>query len=175
MRKTLWLGMPVVMATLAGCASGVTVPDAHRDTKPAVRALEGFSVELSPQAKAQLPSNIQFDVDALTRAMDRAFATRNLVAADGDYRLKVVITDIRVRSTFNAVMWGFMAGDDHVNGDGFIHPKGDDSRVHEFKIKTSYALGGFAGGQDSTRMDWMYEEFAKKTADYLAKKRDTRS
>ena len=174
MRETHWLGVLVAIALLNGCASAVTVPEAHRATKPAVRALEGFTVELSPQAKEQLPANIKFDVGALNKAMDRTFAARGLVAADGDYRLKVVVTDIRVRSTFNAMMWGFMAGDDHVNGDAILSRKGDDSQVHEFQIKTSYALGGFAGGQDAARMQWMYEEFAKKVADYLVEKRDAK-
>jgi hypothetical protein len=164
----------LVLTALAGCASGVTVPDQHRDTKPEVRALRDYTVELSPHVKEQLPDNIKFDVAALTRAIDRSFAAHNLVATDGEFRLKIVVTDIRVRSTFSAMMWGFMAGDDHVNGDGFVSRVDGDSSMHEFKIKTSYALGGLAGGQDSTRMDWIYEEFAKKLAEYLVQKRDAK-
>ncbi len=30
-----------------------------------------------------------------------------------------------------------------------------------------YALGGLAGGQDSPRMDWLYESFAQETANTL--------
>jgi hypothetical protein len=167
--------MLLVMAVLGGCASGVTVPDGHRDSKPEVRALRDYAVELAPHAKEQLSDNVKFDIAALTRAIDRSFAAHKLVAEDGDFRLKIVITDIRVRSTFSAVMWGFMAGDDHVNGDGIVARVDDPSSTHEFKIKTSYALGGLGGGQDSMRMDWIYDEFAKKLTEYLIAKRDAKN
>ena len=66
-----------------------------------------------------------------------------------------VITDIRVRSTFNAFMWGFMAGDDHIVGDvSLIGDKGEPR--HTFKISASYALGGFAG-MNETRMGWPFQ------------------
>ena len=164
----------LILAALGGCASGITVSDQQRDTKPEVRALRDYTVELSPHVKEQLPDNIKFDVAALTRAIDHSFAAHNLIASDGDFHLKIVVTDIRVRGTFSAVMWGFMAGDDHVNGDGFVSRVDGDSSTHEFKIKTSYALGGFVGGQDSARMDWIYEEFAKKLTEHLVQKRDAK-
>jgi hypothetical protein len=174
MTKLGGLGVLAMLAALGGCASSITVADADRDTKPEVRALQDFTVELDEHAKAQLPDNIKFDVVALKQALDRAFAARNLVAPDGDFMLKIDVTDVRVRGTFTAIMLGFMAGDDHVNGKGTIFRRGEETKLHEFKIKTSYALGGYAGGQDSARMSWIYEEFAKQVADYLVKKRDAK-
>jgi hypothetical protein len=67
-----------------------------------------------------------------------------------------------------------MAGDDHLNGDSILLRKDEDRPIYEFKVKTSYALGGFAGGQDALRMDWLYEEFSKKVADKLVALRDAK-
>ena len=38
----------------------------------------------------------------------------------------------------------------------------------QFKVRSSHALGGLAGGQDAMRMDWLYGAFSKKIADKLA-------
>src|SRR5262249_51715199 len=148
------LVIPVLLWLLGGCASQVVEPDAATTSKPAVKALESFSVELSPKAKEQLADDVKFDPRALEAKLDRALRNKGLIATDGDFRLKVIVSDVRVRGTFNAVVWGFMAGDDHLNGDSVLFRKEiDDDPVYQFKVKTSYALGGFAGGQDAMRMD----------------------
>lgn len=36
--------------------------------------------------------------------------------------------------------------------------------LDEFAVNASYALGGFAGGQDATRTGWLYEAFAREVA-----------
>jgi hypothetical protein len=138
-----------------------------------VKALESLSVELSPRAKEQLAENPKFDADALAKKLETVLKGRGLIDPGGDFRLKVSVTDIRVRGTFNAVMWGFMAGDDHLNGDNLLLKKELDESVYQFKVKTSYALGGFAGGQDSARLEWLYAEFSKKVGDKLVALRDS--
>jgi hypothetical protein len=40
--------------------------------------------------------------------------------------------------------------------------------LDEFTISASYALGGAIGGQDSVRLNWLYEEFAEEMADELS-------
>ena len=110
----------VAISFLTACASQVVEPDAATTTRPLVKALRGFSVELSPKAKEQLADDVKFDVNALYKKLEITLARAQLIADDGDYRLKVVVTDVRVRGTFSAVMWGFMAGDDHLNGDSIL-------------------------------------------------------
>jgi hypothetical protein len=66
-------------------------------------------------------------------------------------------------------MFGFMAGDDRIKGDVIVRgPNGVAQQ--QFTISTSYALGGIAGGQDSARMDWLYESFAKRVLEELTGK-----
>jgi hypothetical protein len=163
----------LIVSLLSACASQVIEPDAATP-RPTVRALKSFTVELSPKAKEQLADNVKFDPDALHKKLELALKSRGLMAEDGDFRLMISVTDIRVRGTFNAVMWGFMAGDDHLNGESIILRKDEIDPVYKFKVKTSYSLGGFAGGQDAMRLDWLYEEFSKKVSDKLVALRDSR-
>ena len=72
-----------------------------------------------------------------------------------------MITDIRVRSNFSAVMFGFMAGSDRIVGD-VIARDAAGKELQRFTVSASYALGGIAGGQDETRMGWLYESFTKE-------------
>ena len=37
-------------------------------------------------------------------------------------------------------------------------------------VSVAYALGGIAGGQDETRMSWLYEKFAEETLNELTRK-----
>jgi hypothetical protein len=81
-------------------------------------------------------------------------------------KIEIVVTSMRVRSNFSAIMFGFMAGDDHIKGDVIVRsPLGQ--AMQRFTVSASYALGGLAGGQDEARMGWLYESFAKRTLEEL--------
>jgi len=174
MNELRTLVIPTLLGFLGACASQVVEPDAAIASRPTVKALESFSVELSPKAKEQFADNDRFEINALKANLDRALRSKGLIATDGDFRLKVVVSDIRVRGTANAVMWWFIAGDDHLNGDSILFRKEVDDPVYQFKVKTSYALGGTLGGNDTIRMDWLYEEFSNKIADKLVALREAK-
>jgi hypothetical protein len=86
----------------------------------------------------------------------------------------VVVDDIRVRGSFSAIMFGFMAGDDHLKGTATLYRHADGKPLGSFGVKISYALGGWAGGQDTARLSWLYEEFSKKLAEELVQRRDAK-
>ena len=160
-----------IALALCACASQVTRPPAAAGAAPEpVRALSSFTVSMSPHANAQLADNLKFDIAALRTKVGLALGSRNLLADDGDFELAVVVNDIRVRGTFSAVMFGFMAGDDHLDGTATL--RRGDKTLGSFGVKTSWALGGIAGGQDDARLGWLYEEFAKQLADELVARRD---
>ena len=160
-----------LLSIMAGCSSQVTRPENTTATRPVIKALQDVTVEMSPNAKLQLADNVKFDMDTLKSTLDRTLSGKNLLASGGDYRLKVVVNDIRVRSTFNAVMWGFMAGNDHLRGEAVVLNL-DGEPVYSLEASASYALGGFGGGQDSSRMNWLYEEFSEIVANELILLRD---
>lgn len=154
---------------IAGCSSHVMRLESADATRPVVKALKDFRVEMSPEAELQLAEDVEFDMNALRANLQITLEGKNLIAPDGNYRLKVVVNDIRVRSTFSAVMWGFMAGDDHLRGDVVVLNLAGE-QVFNFLASASYAWGGLGGGQDSSRMNWLYEEFSEVIANELLKK-----
>ena len=137
-----------------------------------MRALSSFAVTMSPQAKSQLADNLKFNIDALRSKVGLALDSKNLVAKDGDFELLVTVDDIRVRGTFSAMALGFLAGDDHLYGTATL--RRGAKTLGSFEIKTSWALGGIAGGQDDARLGWLYEEFAKQLAEELVARRDAK-
>jgi hypothetical protein len=79
----------------------------------------------------------------------------------------VTIEHVRVRSIAAAVILGFMAGADSI--DGYVRVYDARGRqVHGYKVNASYALGGYAGGQDSMRMNWLYDKFSELAVAELA-------
>lgn len=159
---------------LAGCASGVTrapTASAERASAPAFKQFASVSVSLSSEAKEKAIENLKFNPDELLSHVRRALEARSLLNASADQqlpKLEVVVKDMRVRSNFSAIMWGFMAGADSIEGDIVLtDPTGKE--LDRFVVSASYALGGIAGGQDSTRMSWLYEKFAEETVKELAK------
>jgi len=170
------IAMTLLIATLAGCASQVTRPPEATTAREPVRALTSFEIEISSAAKAAMADaeTQKFDLAAFRGVVQRTLDAAKLVSPDGDFKLTVTIEELRVRSTFNAIMWGFMAGTDQLNGTARLS-RLDGRPVGEFKVGTSYGLGGFGGGQDSSRLAWLYEEFAKMLTQELVALRDRKA
>jgi hypothetical protein len=159
------------LLAIAGCSTQVTRPENMDATRPVVKALKDFTVDMAPEAKLQLADNVKFDINALRSTLQRTLVGNSLISPDGDYSLNVVVNDIRVRSTFNAVMWGFMAGNDHLTGNVIVLNLAGEP-VYKFEASASYALGGFGGGQDTSRMNWLYEEFSEMIVNELLQKKE---
>lgn len=156
---------------LAGCASGVTRPSA--DTTPTRLSgdhqVASVSLSLTPEARKKSADNLKFNPDALLNQVRRALEANDLLNGSADHprpNLEIQVKDMRVRSNFSAVMWGFMAGSDSVSADIVLRdPAGKE--LDRFEVSASYALGGLAGGQDDARMGWLYEKFAEETVKEL--------
>ncbi len=159
----------LAVVLLAACASGV---QRHDDpTRRASYFSEGgkiaqdVTLSLSKEAQAKLTDNLKFDQEKLLATVRRALDAKGLLAKTADPklpRIEIVISDVRARSTFSAVMFGFMAGDDRVAGE-VIARAADGKQLQRFSVSASYALGGLAGGQEEARMNWLYETFAQHT------------
>jgi hypothetical protein len=166
------LALLAVAAVLGGCASGVTRMDTPPPGATATRAavaptVRSISLKLSEDAKKLVADNLKFNADTLRSTIERTLAATGALKADATQTLDVEITSFRVRSNFSAIMWGFMAGNDNVEGIVTIRDAAG-AVLKQAKVSAAYALGGLAGGQDDARMSWLYEEFAKHTAAELA-------
>ena len=173
MNKNL-LSVVVAAFILAGCASGVTrapSASAERVSAPAYSQFASVSLSMSAEAKEKALENLKFNQDELLSHIKRALDSRSLINASGNNqlpKLEVVVKDMRVRSNFSAIMWGFMAGSDLIEGE-IVLTDALGKELDRFVVSTSYALGGLAGGQDSARMAWLYEKFAEETVKELSK------
>jgi len=168
------VGIAVVLI-FAGCASGVKrAPNTSNENRVILSSLNqaaSVSVSLTDNAKKKATENLKFNPDELLSHVKRALEANSLLNNGSDKprpNLEVQVKNMRIRSNFSAVMWGFMAGADSITSDVLLKdPSGKE--LDRFEVSVSYALGGFAGGQDTTRMAWLYEKFAEETVKELLK------
>jgi hypothetical protein len=124
------------------------------------------SVRMSEDGKKKLADNIKFDADALKTNVDRTLRAANLVDSSKGEKLEVEVTSIYIRGTFSAVMFGALAGVDNVTGNvRVLDASGKTQR--SFEVSASYGFGGWGGGQDSARLNYLYEKFAELTRGQL--------
>lgn len=155
----------LLTTVLAACASGTNRLGNSENTNYQYggQKFSAINISLDPNAREQLKDNLKFDPTKLEQTLTRAFQSRGLIDDKSENVVNVLITDIRTRSNFSAVMFGFMAGNDHVVGKVSLLPRNGGHSWLDFQVSASYALGGLGGGQDEARMSWLYEEFAKLT------------
>ncbi|WP_423395427.1 DUF4410 domain-containing protein [Burkholderia sp. LMG 21824] len=162
----------VTIGFLSGCASSVTRDAGDQPGAIATASTPKFGskpvivqVTLDKAAQDALKDNLKFSPENLKGKIESALAARKLLATAGStdaMHLNIEVNGIRVRSSFSAVMFGFMAGNDHVDGTVTL-TDADNHQIDRFKVSASYALGGLAGGMDDTRLNWLYEKFTEKT------------
>lgn len=169
-RSTRVLLVASAVAVLGACASGVTRMDAPAGASQAAAVIEPkvkvVSLRLSDDARKLVADNLKFNPDTLRSTIERSLQARGAIVTDAKQEMDIEVTSFRVRSNFTAVMFGFMAGNDNVEGVVSIKD-GTGKALKKSKVSASYALGGLAGGQDDARMGWLYEEFAKHATQEL--------
>lgn len=154
--------------SLAACAGSVKRADNTSHYQYHGEKFSNVTVTVSDEAKAKLSDNIKFSSDELGGMIKRRLETQGLIDPHAKQSMNIEITDVRIRSTFNAIMWGVMAGTDHI--DGKITLMDANRPLDSFEVSASYGLGGLGGGQDSTRINWLYEKFSELTVDELTGK-----
>ena len=161
------------ISLLAGCASGVKRADDPQKRSDYFsrggKLSPDVSLTLSKDASAQLAENVKFNTDELLAHIKKVMGARQMLGESSEEELptiQITITDIRVRSNFSAVMWGALAGNDHIVGD-VIAQDNTGRQLQKFEVSASYALGGIRGGQEDTRMGWLYETFSEELVNAL--------
>ena len=158
------VAISVLLTACAGTAVRKDGPDIAAAAGPL--KIKSVQVGVSPKAKEQLPDNIKFDLASMSSTIERTLTASNLQEGAGTNVLDVEVTNVYIRGTFSAVMFGLFAGADNISGNvRVLDPTGRSLR--SFEVTASYAFGGFAGGQDSIRLNYLYEKFAELTRDQL--------
>ena len=154
----------LILTACAGKAVRQESPDSAA-TAGTLR-VKSVAARASPKAKEQLPDNMKFDLNALSSTIEGVLSASSLQDAVAAYTLDVEITNVNVRGTFSAVMFGLLAGADNISGNVRVLDA-TGKALRSFEVSASYALGGLAGGQDSLRLTYLYEKFAELTCDQL--------
>lgn len=168
------LVVAVLLVSVGACSSNVRMGNSAAYT---------YTGEKFGHVVVVLADSVSKDKDKSYRAEDLAI-DQHIVAAmkasklydkNAQDSVRVTINSIRVRSTFNAVMFGFMAGSDNI--DGIVQLLDEQQKpLASFDVKASYALGGFGGGQSDARLGWLRDKFATLTVDtILGKTEKTKS
>ena len=126
--------------------------------------IAAINTDVTVEVREKLKDSFKFDQAALKRTVELALTNNQLFDAakkETGLTLAILVTHVRVRSTFNAVMWGAMSGNDAIHGEVVVKDS-SGATFDTFKVTASYALGGWGGGQDGLRLNWLYEAFAKE-------------
>jgi hypothetical protein len=164
-RMRTCLVVVAIALAVAGCASGVRREgDAPSIAGHAVSPLpvSGVTVSLSPEAQKLAVDNPKFDQEKLLYTVKRGLEANGLMKSDAAPKVEIVVTEFRVKGTLSAVMLGALAGTDNVTGDVIVRDA-SGRQLRKFTVHATYGLGGVAGGQDNTRLTWLYEKFAEHT------------
>lgn len=161
------------VSLLIGCASGSKRPDGSQSMVISQKTfvtptnqITSTKISLSPNVNEKHGDLVEngFSQADLLQKLNDALKSKNLLDSTSQKQnlaLEVVLQKIRIRSTANAMLWGFMAGSDYITADVLLKDaKGVEQ--DKFQIETSYALGGLVGGVASVRINWLYDSFSSE-------------
>jgi hypothetical protein len=167
------LAAAALLLVTAACSSGVRRDTNLELSRPQLSSTGQqagqVTLTMTPAVEQRLAGTARFDQRTFQNTIESALRAKKVLTPTNDPALPTVevnVTDIRLRSTANAVLFGIMAGTDRINGTVTVRSP-DKTEMEKFNVTTSYGLGGVAGGLD-TRMSWLYEAFAKQLADELS-------
>jgi len=150
----------ICIVFLTACASSVKRIGDFSNYEYTGQKFNKINVSLSPEEKYQ--GGTLFKTDMLSWAVQSQIRAKGLYSDFSQNLIEIVVTHLRIRSSFSADFWGVMAGADRLAGDVFV--KNEEGKIlNSFSITASYALGGSIGGNDDIRMNWLYDKFAKLT------------
>lgn len=163
-----WLAVFMALVLLGGCAGTVQRETGSLNGSAQLVGVSYRKVEISltDSARKLQADNPQFNTQELAGYVQRHMDSYGLLQSNAAYTVNVTIEEFRVRSALSAVMLGVLAGTDSINGRVQVLD-GQGRQLHTFRVNATYGLGGWAGGQDGMRMNWMYDKFAELTLNEL--------
>ena len=151
-------------ALLGACTSA----EVRQDSASSIRGLKVSAVSVSSTPSLD-PEKHEFmrenDVERYLTSSIRNRLTETGKLAPTGPTLAVNISSIRVRSTASAVMWGVMAGPDHLEANVSVMDKGRTLKT--FVAEGSRTSGAFAGPGSGGRAERLSEELAIAIVDQL--------
>jgi outer membrane murein-binding lipoprotein Lpp len=168
-RKTILIILSLVTTlSLSACSSSVKRNNSNSSINSSLRSeVNEVTINFTDEVKTKIKNINSFNIIKFNEGIIEKLDSSGLLNASSQKTLEIEIDSIRIRSAFSAVMFGFMAGADHISGNIIIKNKSQHV-IGEYEISASYALGGLAGGQNETRINWMSNRFSELTAETLS-------
>lgn len=164
----LLLMLLLLASGLTACVSGVQ-RDPSDPIVPWRYAGQRFSVlaiEMSDAARGRLKDDAEPESQRLAQTIERALRDRGLIDRASDYRVRIELTELRVRSTFWAFMLSFVSGSDRIAGQVTIEAL-VGRRLDRFTVSAANAFAGWITPPAHTRAQWLYDEFAHLTVESI--------
>ena len=158
-----------IIVLLSGCKTVVEQrADSPNQLVQLGQPINRVVVTYSASGADELNENAGFDQNELVKSVKEHLFEKDLYSssARGGETLEIQITSVRYRSTFNAVMWGVMAGSDNVRGEVYLRDR-SGKLLNHFEVYSMYALGGVAAGWKGERWPYLYNKFADAVTDHL--------
>lgn len=146
---------------VSGCASNVALRSQHADYKYNGEKYCKVVVTQSDSITKDARKGSRIDEMLLDRKIITQLKASGLYDESCQDSIKVLVKSIYIRNSFNAIVFGFMAGADSLEGSVTLNNA--NAELATFDINASYALGGTGGGQDNVRLGWLSEKFAELT------------
>jgi len=134
---------------------------------PSVHVLRAVTLELTPQAAAQVADDSKFKADALLDAIEAELRSRNLLDEAANGTAEVSIEDFAVQPASNAVLFGYVLSNGSLNGELRIRDAAGND-VQRYRIQAKSRLSAPAEGESPNLLSPLYRRFAVLTGDSVA-------
>lgn len=164
MRRPLVMSLLLALS-LSACVSGVQ-RDPTGSWRYAGQRFGALAVEMSDTARDKLKDDAEPESQRLARTIERALQERGLIDRASDYRVRIELTELRVRSTFWAFLLSFVSGSDRIAGHVTLEAQ-TGRCLDRFTISAANAFAGWITPPARTRAQWLYDEFAHLTVESI--------
>ena len=156
-------------AFASGCASTAVLKPQHSGYTYGGEKYGKVVVKASDAVAKDTRKNVRIEEMAIDQKIITQLKVAGIYDESSTDTVQVLINSIYIRNTFNAVFWGFLSGVDSLKGTVTLNQK--DNQLAIFDVSASWGWGGTAGGQTSTRLEWLSKKFAEQTAGIILGKK----
>lgn len=154
----MFVGLALSVQLIVNCSSTATrIGEFQAPNYNAIKFNEKLVVSYAPEIEAEFKDAQVFVEADFLNYFKTKLKERGIISDKAKESLDIQFQDARFRSQGVAIWIGTMAGADSVDLNLTVKDaKG--APIDKHRIKVSYALGGFVGGQNSFRAEYFYKK-----------------
>lgn len=150
---------------MVGCASNTKIGNTFSNYQYQNEKFGHVEISSANAISENAENSTAVDKLNLETYLTVALQEKGLYDESSKNKIQIKITDVNIRDNVSAILAGFLAGSDKVEGQITLID-GNGKEKLQFEVFASYALGGVAG-QEETRLEWLAKEFSKLTTESI--------